>query len=177
MIPYWERNGNNADEVFGRNGFLSSVEMKGMSLELNNKFNSGGLINLQHVTHMDEAVLWSSLFQKAFHYSISPVLVLLSCNDIHYSIARYQNKPIGTCLLFRSDNDVIGIHALGIIPEMRRKGFAEEIFKKVLNQALIQGFKYAILQASKMGSGLYRKYGFAEDFNLKNYKDNSIRGE
>jgi hypothetical protein len=129
-IPSWERNGNSADEVFNRHGFYTSAELKGMSAVLNYEFDSSGLLNLQQVTHMDEAILWSGLFQKAFHYSISPVLVLLSSNDIQYSIARYKNKPIGTCLLFSNDSDVIGIHSLGIIPEMRRKGFAEEFVLK-----------------------------------------------
>lgn len=169
-IPYWERNGNSADEVFSRHGFLSSAKIKGMSTELNNKFNPSGLVNLQQVTHMEDALLWSSLFKQAFNYNISPVLVLLSSNDIHYFIARHNNRPIGTCILFSCESDVVGFHAMGIIPEMRRNGFAEEIIKYLLNQALDQGFRYATLQSSKMGKGLYLKYGFAEDFILKNYE-------
>lgn len=58
---------------------------------------------------------------------------------------------------------------MGVIPAMRRKGLAEQMMRRILNQSLAQGFRYAMLQASAMGKGLYQKLGFTEQFVLKNY--------
>ncbi len=64
---------------------------------------------------------------------------------------------------------IIGIHSMGIIPEMRGKGFAEQMMRTILNQAVEQGFERATLQASSMGKGLYLKLDFEQQFAMSNY--------
>ena len=58
---------------------------------------------------------------------------------------------------------------MGVIPEMRRKGFAEQMMVNLLHWSTEQQFTYATLQASAMGKGLYLKLGFEEQFTMKNY--------
>jgi len=60
----------------------------------------------------------------------------------------------------------------GIIPEQRRKGFAEQMMVNILSQSAEQGFKYSTLQASELGKGLYLKLGFKEQFIIKSYSLN-----
>ena len=64
---------------------------------------------------------------------------------------------------------IAGIHGVGVIPSYRRKGFAEEIMKVLLNDALEYGADYSTLQASNMGKGIYERLGYSEDFLISNY--------
>ncbi|MGF6846006.1 putative acetyltransferase [Chitinophaga sp. W3I9] len=56
-----------------------------------------------------------------------------------------------------------------MIPEARRKGFANEIMAFVLNESLALNARYATLQASQMGKGIYLDMGFEEQFVIRNY--------
>jgi predicted acetyltransferase len=71
-------------------------------------------------------------------------------------------------MLFQTGN-YIGIHGVGVIPEMRRKGFAEEIMKFALNISIDLKAEYALLQASAMGKDIYTRLGFEDLFVIKNY--------
>ena len=112
---------------------------------------------------------WEALFEQAFGYRISPKLLLPNYENGGFFTAYSQGSPIGTCLLHTSGKEVVGIHAVGILPERRSQGLAQQLMHLVLNQSLEQGFAYATLQASTMGKGLYVKLGFQADFLLINY--------
>lgn len=169
-ITCWDVLQPNASDLLENSGFIESSEQIGMSMKLNERYNSENRIILQRVEDKDNAILWSKLFQRAFSYQISPALVLLSCTDIDYFIAYHKNQYVGTCILYSNASDIVGIHSLGIIPEMRRKGYAEEIMRQVLNQSIEDGFKYTTLQASAMARPMYEKLGFAKNFIMKNYQ-------
>ncbi len=53
---------------------------------------------------------------------------------------------------------------------MRRKGYAEQIMKLLINIATEEGVDYMTLQASDMSKNLYLKLGFEEQFTIKNFK-------
>ncbi|MCB2209012.1 MAG: GNAT family N-acetyltransferase [Bacteroidetes bacterium] len=171
-VSHWEFLDSNSELLFKKHGFIKLSEQFGMSLKLYEKYESDSFINLHKVTNEDEALLWSDLFQKAFNYHISDVLVLHSRHEIDYFIAYHDDQAVGTCMLYSNSNDIVGFHSMGIIPEMRRRGYAEEIIKQMLSQSIVQGFKYATLQASEMAKPLYEKYGFDTQFIMKNYQLN-----
>ncbi len=64
----------------------------------------------------------------------------------------------------------MGVHSVGIPPEMRRKGYAKQIMKLLINSAVDNACDYMTLQASDMGKNLYLNLGFKEQFTIKNYK-------
>jgi predicted acetyltransferase len=76
---------------------------------------------------------------------------------------------VGTVICHQTQN-TIGIHSLGILPNMRGKGYATEIMYNVLNKGLEQGCNLATLQASKMAKSMYEKMGFTTEFIMRNYK-------
>ena len=169
-ISHWDFIQKAAGRMFKKHGFIKSSEQIGMALEFDKKYELVRLIRLHKVTNKENAGLWSELFQKAFNYQISDTLVSLTFSELNYFIATYENQPVGTCIMYHNSKDIIGIHSLGIIPEMRRKGFAEDMMKQILNQSMEEGFKHATLQASEMAKNMYEKLGFSTQFLMSNHQ-------
>lgn len=169
VLPYWDIYGGQSYKLLEENGFEKQSEQIGMSLRLNQEYQKIGSLRTEKVSNESTALLWEKLFMQAFNYKISHKLILSSYDEIDYLIAYHENKTVGTGIVYSSENAVVGIHAMGIVPEMRRKGFAEKMMINILSQSARQGFKYATLQASSMGKGLYLKLGFEEEFILTNY--------
>ena len=80
-----------------------------------------------------------------------------------------NDKPVGTCILYYRDNTILGIHSMGIIPEMRRNGYALKIMQYALDWTSKMRFEYVTIQASDMAKSLYIKLGFEEQFKMMNY--------
>lgn len=83
-------------------------------------------------------------------------------------MVHFKETAIGTLTLFQTEK-IMGIHGVGVIPEMRKKGFAEEIMKFAINEAIDADAQYAQLQASDLGKDIYRRLGFEDLFLIKNY--------
>lgn len=125
-------------------------------------------IELVLVDNQECATLWSNLFQQSFGYTISDKIVMKIKDQVEFYNLKYNNLFVGTVAIYRLDNS-IGIHSLGIIPQFRNKGFAEESMKVILAKAKKDNLNYAHLQSSFMGINIYKKLGFKEIFNVYNY--------
>lgn len=168
-VPYWEINRNDYYPLLEKNGFVKTLEQVGMSANISKGDFIPSEVTINEVRDERTALLWESLFQKAFKYKIDHKLLLSSYDEVDYLIAYDNATPIGTALMYYSGNEVVGIHSMGIIPEMRRKGYAEKMMHSMLFEAAKKGYSYATLQASEMGKNLYLKLGFEEQFLMKNY--------
>lgn len=170
VVPYVHQVNDKADEIFAAHGFRVLFEQIGMSLKLSDIYQpASNNVHLHPVTQLQEAALWSGLFEQAFGYHIPPKFVNNAPADAQFFVAYNQaNEPIGTAMLYATHN-IAGIHMIGITPNMRRQGYAEAIMQAILQLATAQQLAYATLQASAMGKGLYLKLGFEEDFMMKNY--------
>lgn len=169
IVPYWDIYRTRNYKLLEANGFEKRSEQYGMSLKLNRKFPKNDSLRLDRVTNAEKAGLWADLFQQSFGYHINPSLVALTQDAVDYFIAYHQDTPVGTAILYGDNSEVVGIHSMGIIPEFRRRGFAEEMMRDLLYRSRERRFIYAVLQASASGKGLYLKLGFKEQFILKNY--------
>ncbi|WP_316836993.1 GNAT family N-acetyltransferase [Pedobacter nutrimenti] len=149
-------------------GFKEKSVQIGMSLKLKDWPKKQLRLNFNKVVNADQAELWTEVYTKAFGYRISEEIVKKSWGNIEFYLTTYEEEPVGTAIVYQTGN-IVGIHGIGIIPDQRRQGFAEEIMEFVLNRATILGASHVTLQASVMGKGLYSKLGFKEDFVLKNY--------
>jgi ribosomal protein S18 acetylase RimI-like enzyme len=168
-VPYWEINGDDYRPLLKRNGFVKVLEQVGMSCDLTKGDFLPSGIKLHKVKEKSGAQLWESLFEKSFNYRIHHKLLLRSYDEIEYLIAYDNASPVGVALVYNSGEDLVGIHSMGIIPEMRRKGYAEKMMRSILSDAIKKGYRYGTLQASAMGKGLYEKLGFEEQFLMANY--------
>lgn len=140
----------------------------GMSLELNEKFETQRQIDFKRVENTEEANIWSNAFFKAFNYEISTATILKTKETIPYYLVYFEQELVGTVILYTT-NTIAGLHSLGIIPEKRKQGFATEIMRHTLNKAIDQNLSLATLQASEMAKEMYLKLGFSLDFLMENY--------
>jgi ribosomal protein S18 acetylase RimI-like enzyme len=171
-LPYWDIYNSKSYEMIEAKGFPKVSEQAGMSLQLQQPFALKNNLQFKEVSTVAEAALWTKLFQQAFGYRINDGILLKTLQHIYYFIAYDQQQPIGTAILYTT-GPVAGIHSVGVIPDMRRKGFADEIMKFILNKAIESKATHATLQASTMGKGLYLKLGFEDEFVIRNYR---VRG-
>jgi len=168
IIPYWDIFEKKTTFLLDQNGFVTLFEQIGMSLKTSNLFKEKKEVNITRVSTKNDSILWSKLFKLSFGYEIRPNILMNTNNKINYYIAYHKGKSIGTAITYQTDT-VTGIHAMGIIPEARRKGFANELMKILINISIREKSEYITLQASEMGKGLYLKLGFEELFVIKNY--------
>ncbi|QSE98805.1 GNAT family N-acetyltransferase [Fulvivirga lutea] len=173
-IAIWDNPFNKAEDLLTSNGFELKNELTGMSVSLKSKFRTSDNLDLVRVNNLEQAVIWSDLFLKAFGYQITVSTIINTMHMVNYFIAHSKEKQVGTAVLYQDNLNVIGIHSMGIIPEQRRKGYAKELLHHVLSIAEKKGATLATLQASEMGKGLYLKTGFKEDFKLKNFIKSNI---
>ncbi|SMD03223.1 GNAT family N-acetyltransferase [Pedobacter africanus] len=168
VLPHWDIFGASSLEILEANGFAEKSRQTAMYLELGHRFDEQQRLDFKRVTSTTETMEWATLYPQAFGYSISEAILANTFNEIHYYLACFQDQPIGTAILFQTE-EIMGIHGVGISPNARRSGYAEEIMKFLLNRAIDMGARYATLQASDMGRGLYDKLGFKAQFVIKNY--------
>lgn len=167
-FPYWDIYNSSSYELLEKNGFKLLSEQVGMFLKLGKPFTGASNLNIRAVSNEAEAELWAEIYPKGFGYRISKEIVIKTYKDISYYLAYYQNQPAGTAMVLNA-RGISGIHGIGVVPEMRRKGFAEELMNFVLNRSIESNAQYATLQSSPMGKNIYLKLGFEEQFVIKNY--------
>ncbi|BDS12629.1 GNAT family N-acetyltransferase [Aureispira anguillae] len=167
-IPYWDIYPQDSQPLLIQEGFEAYFEQMAMVLKLENQYSISKKFKLQKVTQESEAKQWTDLFIQAFRYRISP-LTILKNRSFSYYIAYYENQAIGTALTNPTHNN-IGVHAIGVPPQHRRKGLAALIMQQLINWAVQEKRDYMTLQASNMGKGLYLKLGFEEQFLITNYR-------
>ena len=167
-VPYWDIYDFNSYELFESTGFKIKFKQIGMSMTLKNKFDFKKRLTIELISDEKEAQAWENIYPDAFGYKISKEILLNTQDKIEYYLASLNSEPVGTAIVYNTGN-VSGIHGVGVIPSARRKGYAEEIMKHVLNESINAGMKFSTLQASDMGKGIYLRLGYSEDFIINNF--------
>jgi hypothetical protein len=167
-LSYWSDFENTQHSTIEKFGLVKKSEQIGMSLVFGQKFESINRISLKRIDNENEAILWSNIYPKSFGYKISSEILMRTKQPISYYLVYLGQKLIGTVITYET-RSVIGIHGLGIIPEFRKQGFAEEVMVLLINGAIDKKIKSATLQSSKLGKNIYLKMGFKADFLMTNY--------
>lgn len=168
VLPYYDIYKTNSYEILEAKGLVKKTEQVAMALKLDQKFTQQNNLTHKRILNEQDAKIWFGLYPNAFGYIISKEILVHNYNDVQFYLFSFNEQPIGTCMLFQTGNN-IGIHGVGVIPEMRKKGFAEEIMKFALNLSIDLNIEYALLQASVMGKDIYTRLGFEDLFVIKNY--------
>ncbi len=168
VVPHWDIKGGDSYQLFEKNGFKLKFEQVGMHLRLHDFFEIEKTVTIKPVTKEEEASIWAELYPMAFGYRISSEILMRTQKDIQYHLAYYQNQPIATIIVHQTGK-ITGVHGIGVIPTMRKRGFAGQIMKLLINDAITRGSEYMTLQASAMGKNIYLGLGFEEQFIIKNY--------
>lgn len=167
-LPYFDIYNNESYKILESKGLAIKSEQMAMALKLNQKFALEKKLDFKRVTTEKEAQIWADLYPSAFGYVISKDILVQNHTSVHFYLVSLDQQPIGTFMLYLKDHHA-GIHGVGVIPEMRRKGLAEEIMKFALNLSIDLKAEYALLQASAMGKDIYTRLGFEDLFVIKNY--------
>lgn len=167
VFPHWDIYSGGINDITLDTLVEKSVQI-GMSLKLDQAFELSNSLTFIRVSEPKDIKLWSFTYPECFGYVISEEILSKTKDEITYYLFYSKGEIVGTAIYFPSD-EVVGIHGVGVVPEMRKKGFAEEMMKILLNKALNRGISYATLQASPLGKGIYKRLGFTEDFSIKNY--------
>lgn len=64
---------------------------------------------------------------------------------------------------------IAGVYDVSTIPTARRQGFGAAITTTMLHAAHQRGYRYAVLQASEEGYGVYQRLGFVTQYHEANY--------
>jgi len=169
VVPYWDVFGSNSNEIFEKNGFSIRNKLAGMTLKLGEKFPLQNNLSFKRVLNEEDAKIWSDIYPLSFNYVISKETLVHNYENVKFYLVHFEGKPIGTLTLFQT-GEIMGIHGVGVIPEMRKRGFAEEIMKFAINEAIDANCEYAQLQASSLGKGIYTRLGFEDLFTITNYQ-------
>ncbi|ASZ14089.1 GNAT family N-acetyltransferase [Chitinophaga sp. MD30] len=156
-FPYWDLERRGHDLLLAEAGLVQRFAQAGMTMPLTKAYATTFQLDFEQVTDAAAARLWADIYPKGFGYVIGQQIPTAAMEQIQFYLARYDGEPVGTGMLYNT-GDIAGIHGIGVIPEMRRRGFAEEIMQFVINRALEDGARYAALQASQMGKGLYLRW-------------------
>lgn len=166
-FPHWDIYPSEGAEV-ALLDFTQKSFQTGMSLQLNKPFPSSHSLQSKRVSNTTEAKLWAEIYPQCFGYVIGEEILVRTMNEVQYYLFYFNEELVGTAIFYPNE-EVAGIHGVGIVPEMRKRGFAEEIMCILLNKAIAAHLPYATLQASELGRGIYKRLGFTEDFTIKNY--------
>ncbi|MEL1255362.1 GNAT family N-acetyltransferase [Flavobacterium sp. DGU38] len=172
VIPYWDVFGSDSNEIFEKNGFKIRNQLVAMALKPDKKLSLQSNLTFKRVLNEEDAKTWSDIYPLSFNYIISKETLVHNYENVKFYLVHFDEKPIGTLTLFQTGN-IMGIHGVGVIPEMRKRGFAEEIMKFAINKAIDADTEYAQLQASALGKNIYTRLGFKDLFLITNYALNS----
>ncbi|ETZ22108.1 GNAT family N-acetyltransferase [Pedobacter sp. V48] len=167
-FSYWDDTESTRYKLVEQYGFEQKSAQIGMSMGLGQKFKEEQRLTFEQVNQPEQAKIWTDVYPQSFKYHINPEILIKTFNQITYYTIYLDKTPIGTVLTIQAEN-AIGIHGLGIIPQMRKRGFAEETMAYILNKAIDNQLTYAYLQASELGKNIYLNMGFTVDFTMRNY--------
>ncbi len=74
-------------------------------------------------------------------------------------LGKLEGEPVATNMLFNGGG-VASVYAVATLPSARGRGIGGAITLKPLLEAREEGYKYAVLFATEMGIGAYKRIGF-----------------
>jgi ribosomal protein S18 acetylase RimI-like enzyme len=88
--------------------------------------------------------------------------------SLRFYLGSLDGEPVATAALFLAAG-VAAVENVVTLPDARRRGIGAAITLHAVRQARAAGYRYAVLSASPMGIGIYRRLGFRECCALSTY--------
>ncbi|PST83413.1 hypothetical protein C7T94_12665 [Pedobacter yulinensis] len=166
-VPVWQTAAT-PTQMFADAGFRLRFEQIGMSMQPDHRPQSKTQLRFERATTPAQFTAWTAIYPQAFGYGINHSVLEGAFRTIGFYLAFCGEVPVGTAMVCQTGK-IFGVHGVGIVPDMRRRGFAAEIMEFLLDLAFESRAELVTLQASAMGRELYTKLGFQEDFILRTY--------
>ena len=177
IFPIIDEDAGGSIKNLSKFGYQLSFKQTLMSLELQKtrevKCSQNSSMQFESVNNKKQLQPWLSIAENSFGYKIDSKVIekLIGRSDVEILLAKIEDKPVGTALLFYTD-DVCGVHQVGVDPNEQGKGIALQIMEFVIARAINKKSRLMTLQASEVGKGLYLKLGFVGDVSVENYIKN-----
>lgn len=175
LFPVWRAGEVSValEQALGRQGLEVGLEQLAMVLPLDIDLPSPGhsRLNISLVESCEQAEQWSNLCGRAFGYTLDADVIdqLRKQPDVEVLWASLNGEPLATAILYRTGS-VMGVHQVGVPPELQGQGIARELMALLLERVRSAGAEYVCLQASAAGEPLYRKLGFQPQFRVRSYR-------
>jgi len=133
------------------------ADLQGISMEI--PFVAGG--ELREVRSPAELEEWAEVIRTVFHLPESASGFLAGGVRLRRQTVYWNGLPAATAAFFGLE-DVAGIYCVATVPEARRQGLGAAVTLWAMQLARHEGYKWAVLQSSPDGYGVYERLGFVE---------------
>ena len=162
-----------------KHGFVKRGETTLMALdlyEMNEEVTCVEDLEVEQVRDMEGLRLWCNVTAAGFDIppSAEPYLFewFSTAVDLRlplqFFLGRVRGLPVATSLLFLAEG-VAGLYFITTVHSERRQGIGNHMTLAPLREARRMGYGVGVLQASKMGVGLYRRIGFMPCTTMTSY--------
>jgi ribosomal protein S18 acetylase RimI-like enzyme len=169
----------NLDERLRKHGFVKRDEGIGMALDfskLNSNSEKPSGLDIQIVADEKNLRDWAGVVATALFESpesgaasfFELMKTVLHCDKVTFFVGYFEERPVASSTLFVS-NGIAGIYHVATMPAFRKKGVGRSLTLTPLLQAREAGARFAVLQATPLGRGVYSRLGFTEYCTLGRY--------
>jgi GNAT superfamily N-acetyltransferase len=144
-------------------------------LELNEDLPTPTGLTIEHVEDTEALEKWAYASIMGFEHPETDVNIwfdVFAGLGFELPLRNYvgilDGEPVATSELFLAAG-VAGIYVVATVPDARRQGIGAALTLAPLREARAMGVRIAILHASRMGLGVYRRLGFQEYCKMSNY--------
>lgn len=158
-------------------GLVRTEDAIGMALSID-QISAPALVpglEIRRVSGATEMARWTEIVASCFDlpHDILPACTRLfaAMGDGRASRAYMgllDGTPVGVSSLY-GEGDVAGIHWVGTLAAARGRGIGTAMTWAVVDQARALGYRMAVLHASQMGLGVYRRLGFTPHCTFEHY--------
>ncbi|MBS0289820.1 MAG: GNAT family N-acetyltransferase [Proteobacteria bacterium] len=107
-------------------------------------------------------------FKVMRQYADVHEMALKNKANFHHFTLFIDKAPISS-LTLSLQTHIARIHDVGTLPEYQNKGYATDLVKHAMNEAINMGAEYCFLEASESGISVYQKLDFKPLFKNKTY--------
>lgn len=160
------------------NQFTYVISYPGMILKLEDliSYDYATSISIKEINDAIEIKQWIDIVAKSYNLNgneFERFVTYLHQNvpgaDLRFYTGYYDGEPVATSMTIQQE-DVVGVHWVGTLPEYRSRGLGYAITHKSLVDAKNTGADQTILMASELGRPVYIKMGFKEFAQYQVYK-------
>lgn len=131
---------------------------------------------VEQVEDMEALRLWCNVAASGFAIppSVEPSLLRWFSTSVdlglslRFFLGFMRGLPVATSVLFLAEG-VAGLYFIATVPLARRQGIGRALTLAPLEEARRMGYGTGVLQASKMGEGVYRRIGFRPHGTMVSY--------
>ncbi len=111
---------------------------------------------------------WMSPVAYDLFFCLAYEMGLPTTTPVLHFLARYQGEPVATASIYLGAG-VAGLYDVVTMPEVRERGIGSALCTMALQTVRDMGYRYGVLQSSKMGYRIYQRLGFEEIGRLLHY--------